>query len=66
MLPWKEGELGAYADFAERLGDKELPEVEKNKDRAAVREIATILRVAGYTIVQARSEAGRVRAAAEK
>ena len=66
MLPWKVGELSAYADFADRLGDKELPEAEKDKDRAAVREIATILKVAGYTIVEARSEAGRARAAAQK
>jgi hypothetical protein len=58
--------LSAYADFADRLGDKELSEAEKDKDRAAVREIPTILKVAGYTIVEARSEAGRARAAAQK
>jgi hypothetical protein len=63
MLPWKKGKLDAYTDFADRLGDKGLPEVEKDKDRAAVREIATILKVAGYTIVEASSEAGRARAA---
>jgi hypothetical protein len=66
MLPWKVGELSPYADFADRLGDKELSEEEKEKDRAAVREIPTILKVAGYTIVEARSEAGRARAAAQK
>jgi hypothetical protein len=66
MLPWKVGELSAYADFADRIGDKELPEAEKDKDREAVREIPTILKVAGYTIVEARSEAGRARAAAQK
>ena len=66
LLPWKVGELSAYADFADRLGDKELSEAEKDKDRAAVREIPTILKVAGYTIVEARSEAGRARAAAQK
>jgi hypothetical protein len=66
MLPWKVGELSAYVDFADRLGDKGLPEAEKDKDRAAVREIPTILKVAGYTIVEARSEAGRARAAAQK
>lgn len=66
MLPWKVGGGFAYADFADRLGDKELPEAEKDKDRAAVREIPTILKVAGYAIVEARSEAGRARAAEQK
>jgi len=79
MLPWKKGELDAYTDFADCLGDKELSEIEKDKDRTAVREIAKILKVAGYTIVEAsRSalhrrgaqlpslEAGRTQAAARK
>jgi hypothetical protein len=66
MLPWHKGDLAAYADFVECLGDKELPEEEKDKDRTAVREIPTILKVAGYTIVEARSEAGRARAAEQK
>jgi hypothetical protein len=66
MLPWKKGELDAYTDFADCLGDKELSEVEKDKDRVAVREIAKILKVAGYTIVEASREAGRTRAAARK
>jgi len=66
MLPWKVGELSAYADFADRIGDKELPEEEKEKDRTAVREIPTIFKVAGYTIVEARSEAGRARATMQK
>ena len=66
MLPWHKGDLAAYAGFVEPLGDKELPEEEKEKDRTAVLEISTILRVAGYTIVEARSEAGRARAAAQK
>jgi hypothetical protein len=71
--------LDAYTDFADCLGDKELSEIEKDKDRTAVREIAKILKVAGYTIVEAsRSalhrrgaqlpslEAGRTQAAARK
>jgi hypothetical protein len=66
LLPWKKGELTGYADFANRLGDPELPEIEKEKDRVAVKEIPTILKVAGYSIVEARSEAGRARAAAQK
>jgi len=66
MLPWTKGELAAYADFADRLEDKELSEEEKDKDRIAVREIPTILKVAGYTVVEASSEAGRARAAAQK
>jgi hypothetical protein len=66
MLPWEKGELEAYREFADRLGDKELPEGEKEKDRTAVREIATILKDTGYTIVEARSDAGRARAAAQK
>jgi hypothetical protein len=66
MLLWKKGKLEACIDIAERLGDKELPDVEKDKDRIAVREIATILKVAGYSIVEASSEAGRARAAARK
>jgi hypothetical protein len=63
LLPWHKGDLAAYADFAGCLGDEELPEFEKEKDRTAVRDIATILNVTGYTIVEARSEAGRVPAA---
>ena len=66
MLPWKKGELTAYSDFIDRIVDQELPEVEKDKDRVAVREIPKILMVAGYTIAEARSEAGRARAAAQR
>ena len=61
-----QGGPGAYAGFVECLEDKELPEEEKDKDRTAVLEIPASLRVAGYTIVEARSEAGRARAAAQK
>src|SRR5664280_1460302 len=66
LLPWRKGDLVPYAGFAECLGDEDLPEVEKEKDRTAVRNIATILKDTGYTIVEARSEAGRIRAAAQK
>lgn len=38
---------------------EELPENEKEKDRTAVREIATILKHAGYTIVGERTKSGR-------
>jgi hypothetical protein len=66
MLPWRKDELAAYADFADRLGDADLPEKEKEKDRTVVREIPAILKVAGYTIVEASSEVGRARASARK
>jgi hypothetical protein len=55
LLPWHKGDLSPYASFAEALGSDELPEDEKDKDRVAVREIATILNHAGYTIVEAKS-----------
>jgi len=61
LLPWRKGDLSPYAGFAEHLGTEELPEEEKEKDRTAVREIAAILNHAGYTIVGARSGAGRAR-----
>jgi hypothetical protein len=66
LLPWRKGELAPYAGFAEYLGEAELSEEEKEKDRTAVRKISSILKNAGYTIVEARSEAGRARAAAQK
>jgi hypothetical protein len=66
LLPWRQGDLGSYAGFAEHLGTEELPEEEKGKDRTAVREIATILSRAGYTIVGAHSKSGQARAAAQK
>jgi hypothetical protein len=59
LLPWRKGDLAPYAGFAEHLGAEELPEEEKEKDRTAVREIATILTHAGYTIVEARSKGER-------
>jgi hypothetical protein len=59
LLPWRKGDLAPYAGFAEQIGAEELPEEEKEKDRAAVREIATILTHAGYTIVEARSKGKR-------
>ncbi len=61
LLPWHKGDLVQYAGFAEHLGIEELPEEEKEKDRTAIREIATILKHAGYTIVGAGSKGGRPR-----
>ncbi|MGO9274893.1 MAG: RyR domain-containing protein [Terriglobia bacterium] len=59
LLPWRKGDLTPYAGFAEQLGAEELPEEEKEKDRTAVRKMATILAQAGYTIVEARSKGAR-------
>jgi hypothetical protein len=59
LLPWHKGGLSEYAGFAECLGDKELPEEEKDKDRTAIRGIARILNETGYTIVGARGTAGK-------
>jgi RyR domain len=66
LLPWRKGDLTQYAGFAEHLGIEELPEEEKEKDRAAVREIATILKHAGYTIVGARNKGGPPKAAVQR
>jgi len=66
LLPWHLGDLAAYTGFAESLGIEELPEEEKEKDRTAVREIATILTRAGYTVGGARSKGGQARAAVQK
>lgn len=66
LLPWRDGDLAAYAGFAHHLGTEELPEHEKEKDRAAIRQIATILAQAGYTVVGARSKRGQLSAATEK
>jgi hypothetical protein len=66
LLPWRLKDLTAYAGFAERLGAEELPEAEKEKDRTAVRKIATILAHAGYTIAEARSKGERTRATVQK
>lgn len=63
LLPWRKGDLVEYAGFTEYLGTEELPEDEKEKDRTAVREIATILKCAGYTIVGARREGSGSRTA---
>src|ERR1035437_7716706 len=59
LLPWSPKDLTPYAGFAEQLGPEELPEEEKEKDRTAVRKIATILAHAGYTIAEARSKGTR-------
>ena len=66
LLPWRKGDLASYAGFAQYLGDEELPDAEKEKDRTAVRKIETILKHAGYTIVDAHSEARWVQAATRK
>jgi hypothetical protein len=59
LLPWHRGDAFPYAGFAEFLGGEELPEAEKEKDRIAVRKIASILKQAGYTLVGARIKGGR-------
>ena len=51
MLAWKQSELTAYAGFEDRLGQEELSEEEKEKDRDAVRNFGQIVALAGYTIV---------------
>ncbi len=51
MLPWQHGKIDDYVDFATCLGEAELPEAEKEKDRTAVRGIARILNECGFTIV---------------
>jgi hypothetical protein len=66
LLPWRAGDLPLYPDIAPYLGTGELSEKEKEKDRTAVRKIATILALAGYTIVEARSKAERAQAAVQK
>jgi hypothetical protein len=66
LLPWHKGDLAPYTGFAEYLGDTELPEEEKEKDRTVVRKISAILKHTGYTIVEARSDSGRARAAVQK
>ena len=63
LLPWRKGDLAPYMGFAQYLGDEELPEAEKEKDRTAVRKIETILKYAGYTIVGARNKGRQARAA---
>jgi hypothetical protein len=56
MLPWSKGDLTPYEGFIEKLGQEELSTEEKDKDRAVIRNIGPILRIAGYTIVEARSK----------
>ena len=56
MLPWHKGMIDDYKEFAGSLGNEELPEKEKDKDRSAVQGMARILNVAGYTITGARSK----------
>jgi len=59
MLPWEKGKLDDYAGFAESLGDEELSQPEKEKDRSAIRGMVRILGVAGYTITGTRGKAGQ-------
>jgi hypothetical protein len=66
LLPWSLKDLTPYAGFAEQLGAEELSEEEKDKDRTAVRKIATILAHAGYTIAEARSKGQQPRSAVRK
>ncbi|MGD0736470.1 MAG: RyR domain-containing protein [Terracidiphilus sp.] len=56
MLPWTKGKLDDYRGFAEVLGEQELSNEEKDKDRSAVRGMARILNIAGYTITGAHSK----------
>jgi len=62
----RRGDLAPYAGFADRLGAEELPEEEMEKDRTAVRQIATILAHAGYTIAAARGKGQHATAAESK
>jgi len=50
MLPWQKGKLDAYIDFADRVGIEELPEMEKQKDRAAALQSLSILSQAGFSV----------------
>jgi len=61
MLPWTSGDLNPYKGFADCLGDEQLSESEKDKDRAAVRGIARILNETGYTVAGAQSKAAEPR-----
>ncbi len=58
LLPWKvmtDEELHRrYPDIGDKLGRTELPDFEKQKDRAQVQGYPEILKRAGYTIVKLR------------
>jgi hypothetical protein len=56
MLPWRrlspEEKAERYGEYADRVGDSELPEDEKDKDRDFARAIPEMLDAAGYAIVR--------------
>jgi len=56
MLPWRKDRLDDYKGFADVLGEQELPDEEKDKDRSVVKAMARILNIAGYTITGAHSK----------
>ena len=63
LLPWDPKDLSQYSGILDSLGTSELTDVEKDKDRSAVRTIGAILEAAGYTIVAPLKKAGREAAA---
>lgn len=60
LVPWERlnvEEVGRrYPGYADRIGPGPLPDEEKEKDYALVRNIPKILAAGGYTIVKARPE----------
>jgi hypothetical protein len=63
LLPWQSGDPAPIPELTDRVGPESLPEIEKEKDRTAVRKITTILAHAGYTVVEARGKQKRADAA---
>jgi hypothetical protein len=57
LLPWTKGKLDDCRGFADVLGKQELSNEEKDKDRSAVKGMARILNIAGYTITGAHNKA---------
>ncbi len=55
MLPWIKGILASNVGFQDALGEMELPDTEKDKDRETVRAIGEIVALAGYTVVAQRN-----------
>ena len=55
MLPWIKNDLSPYQGFADLLGGEELPQDRKAIDLDAVRNIAKLVAVVGYTVVAQRS-----------
>jgi hypothetical protein len=56
LLPWQvldpNEKEKRYGEYASAVGDKRLPEAEKEKDRVFVRKIPIILARAGYTVMK--------------